>query len=406
MNIDQQATGDLFAVPGIRVGAAKAGIRQTEREDVAVFELAPDTQTAAVFTRNAFCAAPIQLAKQHLRQRQPRYLLINSGNANAGTGPNGLLAAKNTVAALAAAGNCEEQEILPFSTGVIGQALPVDRINNVLPMALANLDAQGWSAAARAILTTDTRTKGWSVRANGLEAPFTVTGIAKGAGMIRPDMATMLAFIATDLPWERESLKQAVLRAVDQSFNCISVDGDTSTNDACVVMASGRAPVAPISLADRHRYGIALEALEEACRALALDIVRDGEGATKLVSVTVEGGFDQSECRNVAAAVAHSPLVKTAFFAQDPNWGRIVAAIGRAPIEDLRVDRVSVSLNDVCVFMEGSPPPDYNESAAAAVMAAAEFTVRINLGRGTASATIYTCDLSYDYVRINAEYRS
>jgi glutamate N-acetyltransferase/amino-acid N-acetyltransferase len=406
VSIDQRATKNLFAIPGIKVGAAKAGIRQTEREDVAVFDLTPGTRTAVVFTRNAFCAAPVILAKTNLINRQPRYLLVNSGNANAGTGPNGLSAARATVAALAAAGDCEEEEVLPFSTGVIGQALPVDRINNVIPVVLANMHQNGWSAAARAILTTDTRTKGWSARIDGLEASFTVTGIAKGSGMIRPNMATMLAFIATDLPWEQASLERAVKLAVDRTFNCISVDGDTSTNDACVVMATGRVPIAPVNHQDRRRFDFALEALERACSALALDIVRDGEGATKLVAVTVEGGTDAIECRTVAETVANSPLVKTAFFAQDPNWGRIVAAIGRAPVRDLDVEKVSVSLNDVRVFSEGGSPPDYRESAAASVMAADEFAVRIDLGRGSASATVYTCDLSYDYVRINAEYRS
>jgi glutamate N-acetyltransferase/amino-acid N-acetyltransferase len=406
MGVDQRASDALAPIPGIRIGAAKAGIRQREREDLAVFELAPGTQTAAVFTRNAFVAAPVEVARRHLGAAAPRYLLINSGNANAGNGAAGVAAVEACLNAMADAVGCRADQILPFSTGVIGEPLPVERIQEALPAAFESMDSDGWAAAARAILTTDTRTKGISLVAEELEVPMRITGIAKGSGMIRPDMATMLAFIATDAAWEPDALRQALRKAVGDSFNCITVDGDTSTNDACVAMATGCASMAPITLADGQRYRYAAAALKQVCQDLALAIVRDGEGASKLVGIRVASGRSTKECRAVAETVAHSPLVKTALFAADPNWGRIVAAVGRAPLEGLDIECVSVFLEGVCVFERGRCPEAYDEAAAARVMSADEFTIRVELNRGAATATMYTCDLSYDYVRINAEYRS
>ena len=390
------------AVGGVRLAAAAAGIRRNAGADLALVELVPGSATAAVFTRNAFCAAPVTVAREHLAAAAPRAWLVNAGNANAGTGAAGLAAARESCAAAAAALGCRVEEVLPFSTGVIGEDLPVDRLAAAIPGLAASLSPGGWAAAAEAIRTTDTVAKGaWrSLELDG--GTVTVAGIAKGSGMIRPDMATMLAFLATDAAVPAADLQAMLRRAVDASFNRITVDGDTSTNDACVLAATGAAGI--------HPRGGDLERLEravaEVCRDLALRIVADGEGATRLVTVVVEGGRDEAECEAVAFTIAHSPLVKTAVFAGDPNWGRILAAVGRAGLGDLDVEQVEIFLDDVCVARGGGRAPGYREADGAAVMARDAFTIRVVLGRGSASATVWTCDLSYDYVRINAEYRT
>lgn len=392
-------------VAGVRLAAVAAGIRYSNRDDLVVMELAPGSTCAAVFTRNAFCAAPVVVAREHLTQTAPHYLLINAGNANAGTGDEGLRAARETCKSLAAAAGCAMNQVLPFSTGVIGEYLPTDKFATAIPGALAQLEHAGWDEAARAIMTTDKVPKRVSrqVTVNGLSV--NITGIAKGAGMICPDMATMLAFIATDAAIPRDLLQDWLATAVEGSFNAISVDGDTSTNDACVLVASGASGVEvedPASTA-----GIAIRAaLEEVCQTLARAIVKDAEGATKLVSVAVSGAASIEEARRVGYTVAHSPLVKTALFASDPNWGRILAAVGRSGIRELQIDRVAIHLDEVCIVSGGGRDPAYQESAGAAVMAKPEFTIGIALGRGDAAARILTCDLSFDYVKINAEYRT
>ena len=394
------------AVPGVRLAAVAAGIRYQNRQDLCLLELAPGAQCAAVFTRNAFCAAPVILARRHLAAAAPRYLLINSGNANAGTGHRGLADAEASCAALAALAACSAEAVLPFSTGVIGEPLPVDRLAAALPAALAGLDAEAWPRAARAIMTTDTRPK-------LVSRPFViagrravVTGIAKGSGMIRPDMATMLAFLATDVAVEGGLLQACLAEAVATSFNAITVDGDTSTNDACVLAATGALGNAPLLEANSADYRALCGAVGELCQELATAIVRDGEGATKLVTLVVEEAADGGEARRVADTIAHSPLVKTALFASDPNWGRILAAVGRSGLAGLDIDRVRIWLGDTLVVRDGGRDPDYTEQAGRAAMAGPEIGIRVALGRGQARTQILTCDLSYDYVKINAEYRT
>jgi glutamate N-acetyltransferase/amino-acid N-acetyltransferase len=369
-------------------------------------ELSPDSTVAARFTRNAFCAAPVQLARAHLRVRSPRYLLVNTGNANAGTGEPGLAAAHASCSALAGLAGCSATEVLPFSTGVIGEPLPVDRLVAALPDALATLAADGWTDAAEGIMTTDTRPKGASRAVDLGGTRVALSGITKGAGMIRPDMATMLAFVATDAAIAADVLDAVLGRAVEASFNAVTIDGDTSTNDACVLAATGRAGNAEIRTLSDPRLPVFEAALRELAIELAQAIVRDGEGATKFVAVEVHGGRDTGECRRVAYTVAESPLVKTALFASDPNWGRILAAVGRAGVEGLDVTRVTVDLNGVRIASHGARDPSYTEDAGQCAMAPEEITIAIDLGRGAASATVWTTDLSHDYVRINAEYRS
>ncbi len=394
----------LLPVPGIRLGTTCAGIRKPDHRDLVVIELTEGTNTAAVFTRNAFCAAPVVVAREHLQKASPRYLVINTGNANAGTGEAGLAAARECCAALAGQTGVSSEAVLPFSTGVIGEDLPVDRIVAALPSAVEALDAQGWDEASWGILTTDTRPKRLSRQITIEGTTVTLTGMAKGAGMIRPNMATMLAYVATDADVETVALHQALQAAVDASFNRITVDGDTSTNDACVLMATGQSGVK--LGAGTAAFAQWQAALIELCEELAKGLVRDGEGATKLIHVAVEGGRTTDECLEVAYTVAHSPLVKTAFFAADPNWGRILAAVGRAPVPELDVQSVQIWLDEVCIVRDGGRDPDYREEQGQGVMARDEITVRIHLGRGEASATVWTCDFSYDYVRINAEYRT
>jgi glutamate N-acetyltransferase/amino-acid N-acetyltransferase len=360
---------------------------------------------AAVFTQNAFCAAPVTIARQHLAAAAPRFLLINSGNANAGTGAGGLAAARACCKAVAEHGGCDSSAVLPFSTGVIGEPLPVERITAVLPAAMDALRLDGWLAAARAIMTTDTVAKGHSVTVASPQGPITVTGMAKGSGMIHPNMATLLAYVATDAAVPQPALQTCLARAVAGSFNRITVDGDTSTNDACVLIATGQGAVTVDDLSSPT--GQALQAaVDEVCGVLAQAIVRDGEGATKFITVQIDGGRDSAECAKVAYAIARSPLVKTAFFASDPNWGRILAAVGYAGLDELAIDRVNVYLGDVCIVREGARAADYTEARGQAVMSQDEITVRVQLGRGGAQSTVWTCDFSYDYVRINAEYRT
>ncbi len=391
-------------VAGVRLGVARAGIKYPDRRDLVVIELAEGSSVAGVFTRNAFCAAPVQRAKAHLAAVSPRYFLINTGNANAGTGPRGLADADACCAALAQQAGCAIEVVLPFSTGVIGEPLPVDRIIAGIPAALAALDAQGWTDAAHGIMTTDTRPKIASRQIMVGAKTVVITGIAKGAGMIRPDMATMLSFVATDAVVEPAALQAALRNAADKSFNCITIDGDTSTNDALMLAATGASGV--VLSQDDANWPLFTAALDAVCLDLAQAVVRDGEGATKFITVQVEQGRDDDECRRVADAIAHSPLVKTAFFASDPNWGRILAAVGRAGLSDLVIDAVQVHLGDVQIVRDGWRDPTYTEAAGKAVMSRSDITVRVVLGRGEASTTVWTTDFSFDYVKINAEYRT
>lgn len=401
------AASDI-AVPGVRVGAIAAGIRYEDRLDLVAMTFVPGTRATAVFTRNAFCAAPVLLAREHLAasQGQPRLLLINTGCANAGTGAAGLEAARESCAMAARELAVDVREVLPFSTGVIGEDLPLPPIENALPTLLGSLDENGWELAARGILTTDTRSKLASRRVDVPGLSCTITGMAKGAGMLRPDMATMLAFIATDAAIDTPLLDQLLKRAVEQSFHRITVDGDTSTNDAVVLAATGASAEASLhDLADPACESFA-EALDSLCLELAQGLVRDGEGASKFVEITVSGGQDERECLDVAFTIAHSPLVKTALFAGDPNWGRVLAAIGRAGVRGLDVAAVRIHLNDVLIAEGGARAASYREEAGSKAMAGTDLTLAIELGRGTASETVWTSDFSYDYVRINAEYRS
>ncbi|MEX2239556.1 MAG: bifunctional glutamate N-acetyltransferase/amino-acid acetyltransferase ArgJ [Burkholderiales bacterium] len=401
VNLPAPDPAQLLAVSGIELGTARAGIRKPDCRDLLVVHLAPGTTVAGVFTRNRFCAAPVVLAKAHLRHAV-RALVVNTGNANAGTGRDGLTRALAVCQAVAAGLDCEAQQVLPFSTGVIMEPLPSERIAAGLPDAIRDLRADNWAAAAEAIMTTDTVPKAFSRKARLAGGEATVTGIAKGSGMIRPDMATMLGFVATDAKVSKVALQRITKAAADQSFNAITVDGDTSTNDAFICLATGNGPVA------RSKKDIdALSgAVAGVARLLAQAIVRDGEGATKFVTVRVERGRSEAECRKVAYAIAHSPLVKTAFFAGDPNLGRILAAIGNAPIAGLDTAKVELYIDEVRVAAKGGRDPAYREEQGAAAMRKAEFLVRAVLHRGRAASTVWTCDLSYDYVKINAEYRS
>lgn len=392
----------IWPVPGIRLGTAAAGIKRAGRDDLLVIEAAAGGSAAAVFTRNAFCAAPVVVARAHL-PFQPRWMLVNSGNANAGTGPRGEADARHCCAQLAGLVQSEARQVLPFSTGVIGEYLPVERIEAGLPAAIRSLEEGGWERAARAIMTTDTRPKLASRQLSVDGQTLTITGIAKGAGMIQPDMATMLGFIGTDARIDGTLLQSCLAEAVESTFNCITVDGDTSTNDACAVFASGSGPSVGESTS---LCAVFRQLLTEVCADLANAIVRDGEGATKFIRITVEQARDGAEAREVAKTVAHSPLVKTAFFASDPNWGRILAAVGRAKCPDLDIGRVAIWLEDVPIVIGGERAATYTEAAGQAVMNRDEILVRIVLGRGEAHGSVLTCDLSYDYVRINAEYRT
>jgi glutamate N-acetyltransferase/amino-acid acetyltransferase len=394
----------LFPVPGFRIGIASAGIKKPGRRDVVVMELAVGSTCAGMFTRNAFCAAPVTVAKQHLAAVAPRYFLINTGNANAGTGKQGLADAQQSCVELARLTGSAATQVLPFSTGVIGEPLPLAKITAVLPQAITGLGEDNWVDAAHGIMTTDTVPKGCSRRIALSGGEVVITGIAKGSGMIRPDMATMLSYIATDAKVAPEVLQRVLDAAVSRSFNRITVDGDTSTNDACMLAATGVSAVTVA--ADTPDFTLFSQAVTEVCEFLAQAIVRDGEGATKLITIDVVNGRDEEECAQVAFTIAHSPLVKTAFFASDPNWGRILAAVGRAGVSQLDLDAITIHLGDACIVREGGRATDYTEARGAAVMAQAEINIRVDLARGAAAARVWTCDFSYDYVRINAEYRS
>jgi len=405
VNLPLPVAAELLPVAGLELGHAEAGVRKANRKDLLVLTLAPGASVAGVFTANRFCAAPVQLCKDHLAQGVPiRALVINTGNANAGTGEPGLAAARATCAALAELLGCEARQILPFSTGVILEPLPVERIVAGLPQALANRAADNWLNAAESIMTTDTQPKAASRTVQIGGKTVTLTGMSKGAGMIRPNMATMLGFIATDAAVAPALLQRLLKDAADASFNCITIDGDTSTNDSFMLIATGASGVAVA--ADTPEYAALAEAVTALSRQLAQMIVRDGEGATKFITVAVEGGRDREECRKIAYAIGHSPLVKTAFYASDPNLGRILAAIGYAGIDDLDVGQLDLYLDDVLVASGGGRHPDYQEADGQRVMRQAEITVRVVLRRGAAAATVWTCDLSHDYVSINADYRS
>lgn len=394
----------MRGIAGIKLGTANAGIKQTVRDDILLIEMAEGATCAAVFTQNAFCAAPVVVAREHLRNA-PRWLLINSGNANAGTGEQGMRDAHGSCAAVAQHTGGREEQVLPFSTGVIGEPLAVDKIRAALPKAVAALDIQNWGRAAQAIMTTDTFAKGATQEVIIDGKSLSISGISKGAGMIHPNMATMLAFIGTDAKIAQPLLQQCLQQAAEQSFNRISVDGDTSTNDACVLMASGCSEVPEIT-AGSAAYEAFAVAVEQVCKTLAEAIVRDGEGATKLMRIIVEQAADSTEAVQVGKTIAHSPLVKTAFFASDPNWGRILAAVGRAGVKEMNLDKISIHLGDVCIVRNGARAADYTEAAGQRVMNEEEITITVNLRRGTACEQILTCDFSYDYVRINAEYRT
>ena len=403
VNLQQPDRSRLFPVPGVTLAVAEAGVKQAKRRDVLVLELAPACRVAGVFTRNRCCAAPVILSRAHLASGQPiRALVVNTGNANAGTGEDGRQRARAICAALAEELGVNVEQVLPFSTGVILEPLPADRIIAALP----TRQHADWLDAAEAIMTTDIMPKATSrqVMVNG--KTVTVTGIAKGAGMIHPNMATMLGFIATDADIGQQALQQMVRDVADQSFNCVTVDGDTSTNDSFLLIASGQAGNATIDADSAAGYAELHDAVRDVAIELAQAIARDGEGATKFMTVTVEGGHDRAECKQVAYAIARSPLVKTAFFASDPNLGRLLAAIGYAGIDDLDVDRLDLYLDDVLVATGGGRNPAYREEDGQRVMNQPEITVRVELNRGEASATVWTCDFSYDYVRINADYRS
>jgi len=397
----------LTPITGIRLGSCCAGIKSSPGiPDLAIIEIPSQSTFSCVFTQNSFCAAPVTVAKQHLSASTPRYLLINSGNANAGMGDTGLSDVAECCQILSEQTGCNQEEVIPFSTGVIGERLPVDAFRTAIPEALKNLSADGWLAAAEAILTTDTTTKSATHQVTIDGKTITVTGIAKGSGMICPDMATMLAYMATDAAVSSETLDQCLLDCVNNSFNRITVDGDMSTNDACALIATGAANNSIIATTDIEDYIKFNEAVEQVCLELAKLIIRDGEGATKFITIDVCNGLDDQECKNVADKVANSPLVKTAFFASDPNWGRILAAIGSCDIHDLDISRVSVYLDDVCIVSNGAKHRQYLEADGQEIMGQNEITIRIDLARGNVNTRHWTCDLSYDYVRINAEYRT
>ncbi len=406
MPVNLSAPEALAPVPGIRLGTVSLGVRSEPRHDLCVMEIAEGATVAATFTRNAFCAAPVTVAREHLAVNAPRYLVINAGNANAGTGPAGENAARGICAEVAQLGQCEAHRVLPFSTGVIGEELATAPFEQMLPKAFSALSEDHWLQAGAAILTTDILVKGISrhFQMNGRDC--VLTGIAKGSGMIRPDMATLLAFIATDATIAGEVLQQSLDRAVAKSFNCITVDGDTSTNDSCVLVATGTGDSDPVDSTEDEGYPGFCQALDEVCLYLAQAIIRDGEGASKFITLKVDGGRTVEECRQVAYTIAHSPLVKTALFASDANWGRILAAVGRSGIDALVVADLKIFLDEVLIVENGGRAGSYREAAGARVMAQDEFSIRIALGRGGASARIWTCDLSHGYVTINAEYRS
>lgn len=396
---------EFFPVAGVKLGVGSAGIKKPGRKDVVVFELAPGSRVAGIFTQNQFCAAPVTVSRQHLARTAPRFLLINTGNANAGTGEQGMKDAIACCQALADKAGVSVDDVLPFSTGVIGEPLPVGKIVGALPGVLANTAENRWAEAASGIMTTDTRPKGASCQVDLNGHTVTISGISKGAGMIRPNMATMLGFIATDARIAPDVLQTLASELGEKSFNRITIDGDTSTNDACMLMASGQYS-GPEITAGSPELATLREALQQVYLNLAHAIVRDGEGATKFVTIDVSGAASQQEALDVAYTVAHSPLVKTALFASDPNWGRILAAVGRAGVPELDLNALEIFLGDVCLVRQGGRADDYSEERGQAVMDQEEITIAINLKRGDIRETVWTCDFSHDYVTINAEYRT
>lgn len=410
VNLPLPIASHLKPVAGIELGFAQANIRKQDRKDLLVMRLAPTATVAGVFTKNRFCAAPVQVCKAHLEDVQKnslpiRALLVNTGNANAGTGDAGMLAANATCVALAEQLGCAPSQILPYSTGVILEPLPVDRVIAGLPAAIANLKEDNWLNAAEAIMTTDTQPKAASRTVTIRGQQITMTGISKGAGMIKPNMATMLGYLAMDAQVPQAILEHLVQEAADKSFNCITIDGDTSTNDSFMLIATGKHDIGLVAI-ESPEYAALSAAVISLAQELAQMIVRDGEGATKFMTITVEQGQSVEECRRIAYSIAHSPLVKTAFYASDPNLGRILAAIGYAGVDDLDVSKLNLYLDDVWVAKNGGRNPDYKEEQGQRVMKQSEITVRVTLARGSAAATVWTCDFSHDYVSINADYRS
>jgi len=407
-NSIERPTADTQArvIAGVRLATGASGTRYKNRTDLTLIEVAPGATVECLFTRNKFCAAPVTIARAHWATGRNRYLIINAGNANAGTGTPGEERCLEVCAAIASAAGCAAADVLPFSTGVIGQQLNAPALSAPAPALVAALEADGWDQAAAAIMTTDTRPKLRSVEVRNGAQRFAVTGIAKGSGMIKPDMATMLAYVATDAAVTPAVWKAIARRATDVSFNRITVDGDTSTNDALVLIATGAADTPCIDGPHHPLYGDLLAAVEAVCIGLAQDIIRDGEGATKFITVKVSGGYTEQDCVRVAYAVAESPLVKTAMFASDANWGRILAAVGRAGAERLAIDEVNLAIGGLPIVIGGEPAPGYTEAEGSAVMKKPDIDIDITIGRGQETATVWTCDFSYDYVKINAEYRS
>lgn len=402
MAVGLEPAKDLLPVAGIRIATAEAGIRYKDRKDLVLMEIPEGSQVAGVFTRNAFCAAPVIIARQHLVATSPRFFLVNSGNANAGTGSQGMADALACCEIVAEYAGCAANEVLPFSTGVIGEPLPVEKFKWVMSGLVEQLDENNWLDMARTIMTTDTMPKGISERVSLSGGEIVITGVSKGAGMIRPDMATMLSYIATDAELDIDQLNRCHQKAVSTTFNRVTVDGDTSTNDACMLIATGKSGVV-ISDEDESLFQ---QALDRVYRHLAQALIRDGEGATKFVEIQVDEASDEQEALNVAYTVAHSPLVKTALFASDPNWGRILAAVGRAGLHELDIDKIRIHLDDVCIVENGARASSYTEEQGQAVMSQDEIRIQIQLGRGDESCCVWTTDFSFDYVKINAEYRT
>lgn len=406
MSVGLKYPQSLVKIKGIRLSASSAKIYRKKRDDIALIEITDGSVTSAAFTQNRFCAAPVQISKNHLSKSKPRYCLINAGNANAGTGEDGLSNSKAICRELAKITNCNENEILPFSTGVIGEDLPVEKINKVLPQLVKNLSEDCWVNVAKSIMTTDTIPKAVSSQISIANSTVSITGIAKGSGMIKPDMATMLSFVATDANVTKDALDKIRDHALFKSFNRITIDGDTSTNDSFLLISTCAIDAPIIDKKDSKEFKILENEIIKVCRELAQAIVRDGEGATKFISIQVDEGIDSSECLSVAYKVAESLLVKTAFTASDPNWGRIIAAIGNSNIRDLDIHKIDVYIDDICIVNNGERSKTYSEDKGKKVMKQNEIILRINLRRGTFSEEIWTTDLSYEYIKINAEYRS
>lgn len=405
MAVGPGTSGEFYTIDGVKVAAVKSGIRYTEKLDLVLIELSEGSSVSGVYTQNDFCAAPVLVTKAHIQNAFPRYFLINTGNANAGTGEEGKTNALQCCDAVASVAGVSVQQVLPFSTGVIGEELPTDKILQSVPQLFESLAEQNWREAAEGILTTDTRSKLVSIKTKISGKEVSITGIAKGSGMIKPDMATMLAFVFTDADIDRELLDQLLADASQKSFNRITIDGDTSTNDCCMLAATGRSSlsVGELQAEDREEF---VRALEAVFIKLATEIVKDGEGASKFVSIKVANGKSTAECLNVAYAIAESPLVKTALFASDPNWGRILAVVGRAKVEDLAIEKVTIDIGKLRIASNGSVHPAYSEEKGQEQMDKEEIDITIDLCRGDVSETIWTSDLSHDYIRINAEYRT